>query len=314
MDEPLRGRLRVQPAGTAWSPLRGVVGFGTDMWGRCSRPAFADNNPSPTRRFPRSPGGGQCDGRPAHPPRLSCTRGSRPGQSHESGHGGPGRVAVGCDNGRDGGTADPALRADGRARRRPRPRRARSRDGHLVFGPDLPAFEAGARGGRRGRRRGGHRPPAPRRCTSPLVTAGVGPGDEVWASRPHVHRLGRTRSATAGPASCSSTASRARWNLDPERGAWPRSTTARRGGRADAEGDRAGAHARPSGRPRARSSPLAAEHGITIVEDAAEALGLAWRGGDLDGRAPGTRRRLRHLLVQLQQAHLHRRRRDARRA
>jgi dTDP-4-amino-4,6-dideoxygalactose transaminase len=34
--------------------------------------------------------------------------------------------------------------------------------------------------------------------------------------------------------------------------------------------------------------PLLAEHGITVVEDAAESLGSRWVGGALDGRAPGS--------------------------
>src|SRR3954464_14762671 len=40
MNVPLRGRFRVQPVGTAWSPLHGVVCFGTEyVTGNPGRPS-----------------------------------------------------------------------------------------------------------------------------------------------------------------------------------------------------------------------------------------------------------------------------------
>ena len=55
------------------------------------------------------------------------------------------------------------------------------RDGHLVFGPDLPAFEAAL-----AQAVGAHDAVATVTGTAALhlalVTAGVGPGDEVWVS------------------------------------------------------------------------------------------------------------------------------------
>src|SRR3954464_13692352 len=133
MDEPLRGRLRVQPAGTAWSPLRGVVGFGTDMWGRCSRPAFADNNPS---RLPAIPAPRRALHRLCVDPRPPGVR-----NRYKVGEGRRSRSQAGATM---GGVADPRIGlSEPTVGEEEALAAARAvRDGHLVFGPDLPAFEA----------------------------------------------------------------------------------------------------------------------------------------------------------------------------
>ncbi len=158
------------------------------------------------------------------------------------------------------------------------------RDGHLVFGPDLPAFEAalaeavGAPGA-----------VAVSTGTAALhlalVTAGVGPGDEVWVS--DLTFISSANAITYTGARCVLVDSEAEsWNLDPTVVAEELTRRARTG------------EAMPKGivpvhllgHP-ANLAPvldLLAEHDITVVEDAAEALGSQWRGGPLDGRAPGS--------------------------
>lgn len=158
------------------------------------------------------------------------------------------------------------------------------RDGHLVFGPDLGAFEAavaeyvGARGA-----------VATSTGTAALhlalLAVGVGPGDEVWTSD-------LTFISTANAVSyCGARltlvdAEPDSWNLDPALVA------------AEIERRVAAGEALPKavvpvhllGHPADLEPmlPLLAEHGIAVVEDAAEALGCWWNGGALDGRAPGT--------------------------
>ncbi|MBK5288141.1 MAG: aminotransferase class I/II-fold pyridoxal phosphate-dependent enzyme [Acidimicrobiia bacterium] len=158
------------------------------------------------------------------------------------------------------------------------------RDGHLVFGPDLPAFEAalaaavGAPGA-----------VAVSTGTAALhlalVTAGVGPGDEVWVS--DLTFISSANAITYTGARCvlvdSETES---WNLDPTIVA----DEIRRRARAGLPMPKAIVPVHLLGHP-ANLEPildLLVEHGITIVEDAAEALGSRWRGGQLDGRAPGS--------------------------
>lgn len=158
------------------------------------------------------------------------------------------------------------------------------RNGHLVFGPDLPAFEdavaefVGASGA-----------VAASTGTAALhlalLAAGVEPGDEVWTSD-------LTFISTANAVSyCGARltfvdAERESWNLDP--------------GIVAAEIERRSAAGEPLpkaivpvhllGHPAnlAPVLPLLAEHGVAVVEDAAEALGCTWSGGALDGRAPGS--------------------------
>jgi dTDP-4-amino-4,6-dideoxygalactose transaminase len=158
------------------------------------------------------------------------------------------------------------------------------RDGHLVFGPDLPAFESavaeyvGAAGA-----------VAVTTGTAALhlalLAAGVGPGDEVWLSD-------LTFISTANAVSYSGAritlvdAEPESWNLDP-------AVIAAEIERRVAAGEplpKAVVPVHLLGHP-ANLAPilaLLAAHGIAVVEDAAEALGCTWVGGALDGRAPGT--------------------------
>jgi dTDP-4-amino-4,6-dideoxygalactose transaminase len=158
------------------------------------------------------------------------------------------------------------------------------RDGHLVFGPDLPAFEAafsaavGADGA----------VPVVTGTAAlhlALVTAGVAPGDEVWIS--DMTFIATANAVTYAGATVTLVDAEPRsWNLDPgvvleeiERRA-----------RAGVAMPRALVPVHMLGHP-VDLAPLlepCAAHGIAIVEDAAEALGATWAGGALDGRAPGT--------------------------
>jgi dTDP-4-amino-4,6-dideoxygalactose transaminase len=158
------------------------------------------------------------------------------------------------------------------------------RDGHLVFGPDLPAFEA-ALAAAVGATDAVATVTGTAALHLALVTAGVGPGDEVWvsdltfiASVNAVSYCGaRVVLVDSEPQS---------WNLDPEVV------------RAEIERRAAAGEPMPKaivpvhmlGHPAdlAPILPLLAEHGITVVEDAAESLGSRWVGGVLDARAPGS--------------------------
>lgn len=157
-------------------------------------------------------------------------------------------------------------------------------DGHLTFGPDLPAFEAGLAAAV-----GVDDAVAVSTGTAALhlalVVAGVRPGDEVWvsdltfiASANAAHQCGARITLVDSEAES--------WNLDPEPVV---DEIARRA----AAGEPMPAAIVPVhllGHP-ARLEPIlavAGEHGIPVVEDAAEALGSTWATGSLAGQAPGT--------------------------
>ncbi len=157
------------------------------------------------------------------------------------------------------------------------------RDGHLVFGPDLPAFEAALADAV-----GAQDAVAVTTGTAALhlalLVAGVQPGDEVWIS--DLTFIASLNAATYCGARVTLVDSEARsWNLDPDIVAAELARRARTGEAMPA----AIVPVHLLGHP-ADLAPIlaaAAEHGIPIVEDAAEALGARWVGGALDGRAPG---------------------------
>jgi dTDP-4-amino-4,6-dideoxygalactose transaminase len=158
------------------------------------------------------------------------------------------------------------------------------RDGHLVFGPDLPAFEAAVAAAV-----GADGALATVTGTAALhlalVTAGVGPGDEVWAS--DLTFIASVNAVSYCGARVVLVDSEPRsWNLDPD----VVCSEIRRRAAAGARMPKAIVPVHMLGHPAdlAPVVPLAAEHGIMIVEDAAESLGSRWRGGALDGRAPGS--------------------------
>ena len=168
-------------------------------------------------------------------------------------------------------------------RRRPRPSRAAVRDGHLVFGPDLPAFETAL-----ARAVGAEDALAVTTGTAALhlglLVAGVRPGDEVWVS--DLTFIASLNAATYCGARVTLVDSEPRsWNLDPDVVV----TEITRRARAGEAMPGAIVPVHLLGHP-ADLAPIlaaAAEHGIPIVEDAAEALGSRWVGGELDGCAPG---------------------------
>ncbi len=157
------------------------------------------------------------------------------------------------------------------------------RDGHLVFGPDLPAFEAAL-----ARAVGAEDALAVTTGTAALhlglLVAGVRPGDEVWVS--DLTFIASLNAATYCGARVTLVDSEPRsWNLDPDVVV----TEITRRARAGEPMPGAIVPVHLLGHP-ADLAPIlaaAAEHGIPIVEDAAEALGSRWVGGDLDGCAPG---------------------------
>ena len=157
------------------------------------------------------------------------------------------------------------------------------RDGHLVFGPDLPAFEAALAGAV-----GAEDAVAVTTGTAALhlalLVAGVRPGDEVWVS--DLTFIASLNAATYCGARVTLVDSEPRsWNLDPEVVV----TEITRRARAGEPQPSAIVPVHLLGHP-ANLAPVlevAAEHGIPIVEDAAEALGSRWVGGPLDGRVPG---------------------------
>ena len=158
------------------------------------------------------------------------------------------------------------------------------RDGHLVFGPDLEAFEAAVA-------ESVGTPGAVAVSTGTaalhlaLLAVGVQPGDEVWVSD-----LTFISSANAisycGARLTLVDAEPESWNLDP---AVVRSEIERRAAAGEPM-PRAVVPVHLLGHPADLESllPLFAEHGIAVVEDAAEALGSSWQGGALDGRVPGS--------------------------
>ena len=158
------------------------------------------------------------------------------------------------------------------------------RDGHLVFGPDLPAFEAALAAAV-----GAHDAVATVTGTAALhlalVTAGVGPGDEVWVS--DLTFIASVNAVSYCGARVVLVDSEPRsWNLDPEVVADEITRRAKTG----VPMPKAIVPVHMLGHPAdlAPVLPLLAEHGIAIVEDAAESLGSRWVGGALDGRAPGS--------------------------
>ena len=158
------------------------------------------------------------------------------------------------------------------------------RDGHLVFGPDLPAFEAAL-----AQAVGAHDAVATVTGTAALhlalVTAGVGPGDEVWVS--DLTFIASVNAVSYCGARVVLVDSEPRsWNLDPDVVA----TEIERRAKTGAPMPKAIVPVHMLGHPAdlAPILPLLAEHGITVVEDAAESLGSRWHGGALDGRAPGS--------------------------
>jgi dTDP-4-amino-4,6-dideoxygalactose transaminase len=158
------------------------------------------------------------------------------------------------------------------------------RDGHLVFGPDLPAFEAAL-----ARAVGADAALATVTGTAALhlalVTAGVTPGDEVWVS--DLTFIASVNAVSYCGARVVLVDSEPRsWNLDPDIVAAEIERRARSG----APMPKAIVPVHMLGHPVNLEPilPLLAEHGIAVVEDAAESLGSRWRGGALDGRAPGS--------------------------
>lgn len=156
--------------------------------------------------------------------------------------------------------------------------------GHLTFGPDLPAFEAGLAAAV-----GADEAVAVSTGTAALhlalVVAGVRPADEVWvsdltfiASANAAHQCGaRITLVDSEPET---------WNLDPD----PVVEELDRRAAAGTPMPAAIVPVHLLGHP-ARLAPVldaAARHGVPVVEDAAEALGSTWVDGPLAGRAPGT--------------------------
>ena len=158
------------------------------------------------------------------------------------------------------------------------------RDGHLVFGPDLPGFEAAL-----AQAVGATDALAVTTGTAALhlalLVAGVERGDEVWVSD-------LTFVATANAvAYCGARivlldSESESWNLDPQVVA---DEIARRSGAGIAM-PKAIVPVHLLGHPANLEPilPLLAEHNIRVVEDAAEALGSHWVGGALNARVPGT--------------------------
>jgi len=156
--------------------------------------------------------------------------------------------------------------------------------GELTFGPDLPAFEAGLAAAV-----GVDGAVAVSTGTAALhlalIVAGVERGDEVWvsdltfiATANAAHECGARITLVDSEADS--------WNLDP-------GVVVEELERRAAAGERQPAAIVPVhllGHP-ADLGPIAAaaqRHGVMVVEDAAEALGSTWVGGDLAGRAPGS--------------------------
>ena len=157
------------------------------------------------------------------------------------------------------------------------------RDGHLVFGPDLPAFEAAFAAAV-----GTEDALAVTTGTAALhlglLVAGVEPGDEVWVSDlTFIASLNAISYCGARVTLVDS--ERESWNLDPQ----VVIGEIERRARAGEPMPKAMVPVHLLGHP-ANLAPLLdalTEHHIAIVEDAAEALGSYWVGGPLDGRVPG---------------------------
>jgi dTDP-4-amino-4,6-dideoxygalactose transaminase len=157
-------------------------------------------------------------------------------------------------------------------------------DGDLVFGPDLPAFEAGL-----AEAVGADGAVAVSTGTAglhlALLVAGVDRGDEVWvsdltfiASANAAHECGARITLVDSEADS--------WNLDPEVVV----TELDRRAKVGQSQPKAIVPVHLLGHP-AQLAPIvdaAQRHGVKIVEDAAECLGSSWIDGPLAGRAPGS--------------------------
>ena len=158
------------------------------------------------------------------------------------------------------------------------------RDGHLVFGPDLPAFETALAA-----RVGAEDALAVSTGTAALhlalLVAGVEPGNEVWvsdltfiASANAVSYCGARMTLIDSEADS--------WNLDPQ----VVIDEIQRRARTNTPMPKALVAVHLLGHPANLEPilPYLSEHSIRLVEDAAEALGSHWVGGELDGRVPGS--------------------------
>ena len=173
---------------------------------------------------------------------------------------------------------------------------------------------AGAGGARPGRLRGGDgrggRAPArawrsaaaPRRCTSPCVVHGVGPGDDVLVSDLTFAASVNAIALRRAPRRCSSTATR-----PLEHVARPAGRGARRAGGPTHPRPPSSSTSTASAPTTTRIGPLLAEHGVLHLADAAESLGATY-----DGRPAASYGASAALSLQRQQDHHHHRRRDAR--
>ncbi len=157
------------------------------------------------------------------------------------------------------------------------------RDGHLVFGPDLPAFEAALASAV-----GATDALAVSTGTAALhlalLVAGVEPGDEVWVS--DLTFIASANAVSYCDARLTLVDSETEsWNLDPQ----VVEDEINRRARVNEPMPKALVAVHLLGHP-ANLAPLLAllaEHRIRLVEDAAEALGSRWVGGPLDGQVPG---------------------------
>ncbi len=155
--------------------------------------------------------------------------------------------------------------------------------GELTFGPDLPAFETGLAAAV-----GAEAAVAVSTGTAglhlALIVAGVEPGDEVWVS--DLTFIASANAAYQCGARITLVDSEAdSWNLDPD-------VVVGELDRRAAAGESLPAAIMPVhllGHP-AQLAPIleaAGRYGVTVIEDAAEALGSSWAEGPLAGRVPG---------------------------
>jgi dTDP-4-amino-4,6-dideoxygalactose transaminase len=156
--------------------------------------------------------------------------------------------------------------------------------GHLTFGPDLPAFEAGFAAAV-----GVDEAVAVSTGTAALhlalVVAGVSPGDEVWVS--DLTFIASANAAQQAGARITLVDSEPEsWNLNPEVVVGELERRAAAGARLPAAIVPVHLLGHPADLAPIRA--VAASFGIPVVEDAAEALGSTWTDGALAGRVPGT--------------------------
>ena len=279
------------------------------MWGRCSRPAFADTNPSrhPAIPAPPTPSSNWLAELTLECPQLARIRALwcrfcasiRRRRSY-----------VGATM---GAMAEPRIRlSEPTVGEEEAAAAARAvRDGHLVFGPDLPAFEAALAAGGGGRRRRGDRhrdrgaPPGARRPPGSARATRSGSSDLTFiASVNAVSYCGARVVARRQRAALVEPGPRGRRSPRSSAGPQPASRCRRRSCRSTCSATR------PTSHRSSRSPPSTASRSWRTRPSPSDHVARR------RARRPcaGERRRLRHLLVQLQQADLHRRRRDARRA